>query len=818
MIQVRKIIIEEFRGIRKLEIDFKGKNFAVCGRNGTGKSGIVDALEFALTGNISRLSGEGMGSVSLKEHAPHVDSRSNPEKAKVILTVWIPSITKEVTITRTVKDYNIPTVSPETTEIKSILANVSNHPEFALSRRELIKYVISTPGDRAKEVQALLRFDKVENVRTVLQKVSNAAKKDITPLKQEKDESEKQLLVALGISDLKQSTIISAVNIKREVLGLDSILEMTSTTSIKDGLTTTSVDQNTVPKAQAIADIKSLKVAISELKADEVSKAIKTVSTQLVELNESSQTLTDMNRASFLKQAILFIDGESCPVCETPWSVTDLKDLINKKLSKFDAITKKRVSVEEGIEPLATKLSHLQSEILKVESYGNVLNPKIVNESLKNFRNLLGSKIIQLQNLLPISDTLAVLTNYGSIPDEVLTNINDIGNEIIKIPEPSTKDAAKEYLTISQERLDLFRSVSLRHKQAIDKSNLASKVFDTYAKSSTDFLNGIYKEVETEFSDLYRFINQDDESSFSAQLIPSIGKLGFDVDFYGRGFFPPGAYHSEGHQDGMGLCLYLALMKYLAGEYFTFAVLDDVLMSVDTGHRREVCKLLKEKFPNTQFILTTHDEVWLKHMIAFGLIQSKSSMHFRNWDVDNGPNEWSDIDIWNEIELNLKNNDVRAGASLLRHYLEFISAELCQNLRARVEFRGDGQFDLGDLITSATSQFNKLLLEAEKSALSWGKKDVAEEITKKRNAFSELITKTNINQWQTNVAIHYNAWANLQANDFRPVADAFHELIDAFHCKESNCNTMISVLPERGGRKVVKCACSTVNLNLELKK
>ena len=54
--------------------------------------------------------------------------------------------------------------------------------------------------------------------------------------------------------------------------------------------------------------------------------------------------------------------------------------------------------------------------------------------------------------------------------------------------------------------------------------------------------------------------------------------------------FPTGAYHSEGHQDGMGLCLYLALMKHISGKGFTLAVLDDVLMSVDSGHRREFAR------------------------------------------------------------------------------------------------------------------------------------------------------------------------------------------------------------------------------------
>jgi hypothetical protein len=135
-----------------------------------------------------------------------------------------------------------------------------------------------------------------------------------------------------------------------------------------------------------------------------------------------------------------------------------------------------------------------------------------------------------------------------------------------------------------------------------------------FGTSVKDALEAIYKEVEKRFIDLYRSVNNDDEGSFEAKLTPSLGKLGFDVDFYGRGFFPPGAYHSEGHQDGMGVCLYLALMGHLLGANFTFAVLDDVLMSVDAGHRREVCRLLNTQFPHTQFILTTHDDIWLRHM------------------------------------------------------------------------------------------------------------------------------------------------------------------------------------------------------------
>ena len=82
MIQVESISIREFRGIRDLTLDLKAKNFAVCGPNGTGKSGVVDALEFALTGTVSRLTGKGRGDISLAAHGPHVDRRSTPERSE----------------------------------------------------------------------------------------------------------------------------------------------------------------------------------------------------------------------------------------------------------------------------------------------------------------------------------------------------------------------------------------------------------------------------------------------------------------------------------------------------------------------------------------------------------------------------------------------------------------------------------------------------------------------------------------------------------------------------------------------------------------
>ena len=147
----------------------------------------------------------------------------------------------------------------------------------------------------------------------------------------------------------------------------------------------------------------------------------------------------------------------------------------------------------------------------------------------------------------------------------------------------------------------------------------------------------------------YRAINEDDEVKFTAKLTPSEGALDFAVNFYERGLFPPAAFHSEGHQDGMGVCLYLALMKRLFGDRFTIALLDDVVMSVDSGHRYQFCKLLKTHFPNTQFVITTHDRLWAEQMRSAGLVTAKTSLAFHSWTVDTGPLVESNEEIWDEI-------------------------------------------------------------------------------------------------------------------------------------------------------------------------
>jgi recombinational DNA repair ATPase RecF len=67
--------IRNIRGIRHLLLKPGGKNLVVWGPNGSGKSAVVDAIDFLLTGRVSRLVGEGTAGITLDEHGPHVDCK-----------------------------------------------------------------------------------------------------------------------------------------------------------------------------------------------------------------------------------------------------------------------------------------------------------------------------------------------------------------------------------------------------------------------------------------------------------------------------------------------------------------------------------------------------------------------------------------------------------------------------------------------------------------------------------------------------------------------------------------------------------------------
>ena len=235
MIQLERIQIEEFRGIRSIDLGLSSKSFVVYGPNGSGKSGIVDGIDFALTGSIARLTGEGTAGVTVQRHAPHVHKRDDPGAATVSLTVRNTDTGATAVLSRSVKNAAAFTLTPDTPEMRAALAEAMEHPELSLSRRELIKYIVAKPGERAAEVQALLKLDQIDSIRKSLKTASSKATAEERTAASEHRLAEQSFQQHLGLNSLLSTEVLREINARRTTLQLAALDDLTVDTDLMVG-------------------------------------------------------------------------------------------------------------------------------------------------------------------------------------------------------------------------------------------------------------------------------------------------------------------------------------------------------------------------------------------------------------------------------------------------------------------------------------------------------------------------------------------------------------------------------------------------------
>lgn len=816
MIKVQSLHIENFRGIKSLQLTFNGENLAVKGANGSGKSGVIDAVEFGLTGNITRLTGVGSSGVTVKSHAPHVDCKDNPEKAKVVLNLSLPTGTK-FSIERNVATASRPTLTPDTEETKKALTYIQSHPEFSLSRKEILKFVLTEPGKRAKEVQSLLKLDAIDKNRAVLQTNANTASKEEKNAKINFDKSVTDLLSHLKISELSKELVLNAANERRTLLGLSNLADLTPDVKLSEGIASDPKDpKKSIPRADAITKLQNV-MKFLEGKTVPISEQVKKAEEAIKILQTNPAVLKSLARQNLFESGVPLVGGDDCPLCDLEWEQEELIKHLKEKIEKNKAAAITKSIIETGVSQRSTTIRALGTELEQFSKYATLLGLDAENKTLlEDVRKLqeIETKLGRAIENLELSET-ALKTPHAIADLSALSALKNVLAAIEKLPDVSAEEAAKQYLVIADERLANYRKVKSAHDLSTKNEAISLTILKHFVDASETKLSNLYDQVQNDFARFYRELNKEDEANFSALLKPNQGVLNFEVDFYGRGPFPPNAYHSEGHQDSMGLCLYFALSKKLLGNSFSICLLDDVLMSVDSGHRREVCKLLKTEFPNTQFILTTHDEVWSKQLTLEGLIKGKNLLQFRKWTVNDGPAAWDFTEVWTEIESDLKNGRVSDASAGLRRYLEFLMSELAFKLRASTEARPSSNYDLGELMPAVASRIKGLLKKANDAANSWNQKDIVEKVSALSSDFGAKYTATNAEQWAVNATVHYNEWADLSPEDFSKVLETFKSWIATLQCV--GCKSWLYVSPIKGQPDTIRCDCGTINFNLKSK-
>ncbi len=814
--RVVELEICNVRGIPSLLLRPDVNNFVVWGPNGSGKSAVVDAIDFLLTGRVSRLTGPGTGGITLSKHGPHIDHK--PEEATVRAVVQLPGVTEPVEITRCMADPgNLHSSKPSPPSLQPVMA-LARRGQHVLTRRDILKYITAEAGTRAEQIQELLNITEIEDIRKALVRVHNDLDKEREAAKRSVDMAKGLVNATVREQTYREDIVLQFANQSRAALGGQPISHLRSA-ELKAALAPPTV----APADEAInvtlleKDIQNLRSLTSPQNQVQLGKNDERIRSLIAEVRSDPLLLRALSRLKLTELGIDLIDETgSCPLCDTPWPPGALREYLEKRLSTAQDAAQRQARITELSANISSSVNAAIPSAQKLVDAARLLALK---DQLPPLR-------LWLANLQALSAALSPAverypdTRFGPhdvrrmlAPDnllELLESIHSVAKA--KYPEATPEQTAWDSLTRLEENLKALERAQDQLAAADLSYRRAAILLKSFLQARDTVLGALYEDIRDRFVELYRQLHGPDEDKFTARL-ESVGPaLNLEVDFYGRGTHPPHALHSEGHQDSMGLCLYLALAERLTEGLIDLLILDDVVMSVDADHRRQVCHVLATSFPNRQFLITTHDKTWANQLTTEGVVSRAQTAEFYNWNIDTGPQVSCAADMWQRIEEDLQRNDVPPAAHRLRRGLEEFFGMVCQDLHSPITCKLNARWDLGDFLPSAMGQFRKLLRQAKNAAQSWGDQDRLEALKEFDSTVGPICTRTNAEQWAVNRNVHYDSWSDFSPNDFRPVVAAFQDLCGLFVCP--SCGGMLRLALAGVAPASVRCKCGAVDWNL----
>lgn len=645
-ISLESLTVQAFRGIPdERTFEFDGRDVVLHGPNGSGKSTVLQAIEFLLTGSISAFHGSGTGDIRITEHVPN--RRADPDDTEVKAT-FEDADGDEFRVHRRFANRNTLVAERRPPEFRALL-EVAEQGLLLLTREELLELVITTPADRRDQIYRLLNTSGVDERRRQLKRLARRANEERDIRQDRRREAARRITDVVGRSEdavgrdgdddvLNTDDLGRVVNRHRRNLGGDSISSIDNCDTFREGIASP-VEQASHPLQRS--DVRSALHQSREWFADasEYEERLHELRGEIRALQADSAALSSLSELELVKRGREIVDETTteCPLCGTTWDGRDLADEIDRRFERLNRIDRR----VETIRDTSTEIRRALKRVISILSA--VIEP-LADTEVESDRAPLRRYLDTLEGVRDEMGRDLLGDIDGVDPDRfdvVLTNedaeeaVSALETEAESLPARSEIEECWEDLKVLHDAYRDWRSATKEraaYQRAATELDAARRAF---LAARDDVLDEIYGTVNDRFAELYRAINPD-EGTFDPELSQTDTGVAFRVDFYDTGEHPPNALHSEGHQDLMGICLFLALADRLSPLERTSVLLDDVVMAVDSDHRARVAEVLADELDERfQFVVTTREDEWAQQLRTAGAAQQ--SIEFEDWTLNRGP-------------------------------------------------------------------------------------------------------------------------------------------------------------------------------------
>lgn len=797
MLKIKKIAIQNFRGISHLlEFNFKKgyqlTSIALYGKNGSGKSSIVDAWEWFYNLKISYLAREDVGEKDYphklsKGQNCYIDLEFDNENIQNIKCIF-----NCLKITQPIISGNY-----------QLFQEFSPHPSY-LRYRDLQQFIYYTKAQKYEYLARYLGFDNALKIQNDLNTYNNSLEVRINDLNRSLTDRKVKIKNIIKNYDLIDSDIIEFANIISRKHKLEIISDLYS---IKIIIKKLSDLVNEDPKTKELSECKEF---LRKLNSFFPISSIKK------NANELDATFTDLKTdESNVKKIILITLYESglealkdledkniCPLCDGRFE----GDLIEHIKSKHSVLEKIKSQKDKLVTLQNSLKSNLESILRKISEFES-FEAEFIEEKIKPFSD----KIKKLKTLIQKDKNILYLDLIGleklefkkysfvEAIEDIITYEKKIEDSITKRKDELEKDDSRKELADDYSNIkNLFNeyleySISLKNFEFMEKMKEDFvEIFEKYKEWIKAEIQSAFDKINSNVIEYFSILESDNPYLNNPQikLISEKSKaVELEIEFVGEKLSPAYRLLSESQVNSFGLSIFLAAIKNFNSS-FKFIILDDVVNSFDAFKRPRIIDLIKKHFPDFQFLILTHDKIWFDRIQR--TFPQWNRLHFYGWDYSTGPKVQVSKSIFEEIEENLeKDHAISAGQSFGR-YLEWILQEINQSIETPIKFKIDNQHTLIELFEPLKKRFKDKL-----------------KIKDRTHKLIELLEEFDTQTSFRNFCMHWkNVEAELTTEEINEIFEKWKQIESLIYCDE--CNTF-SLYDNK--LQSLKCRCGIVNLN-----
>ena len=792
--KIKYVSIKGLRGIRKqINLNLNGKSILLYGDNGTGKSSITDAFEWFYFDKVEHLSNEEIGRDG--KEALRNTYLTDIEPTTMKLELSLNSLSSEKSLNIQKGKLTTDVSNSEETYLQYI-AN-SQEDNLLLRYQNLRDFVDYRKTDKLKYFSDIIGFSEVTKVKDVIKKTFNAIKSEIKNGGYENQIQTQQSTLLLNIG----------ANIYSEIQLFEKLNDLIK--PLNTGIT--------------INQFKDIETLIEKIKKPTDNKVIEKLnflqncSDLLTNINKDKVIINDQYLKYFKEFEILFEDVETikqkifeellntgkqlisqkyyvediCPLClqnkDRLKLISEIEErlkvieLSKQKLTAFERI---HLDTKQLIENWLRQLDQTLTEKLLIEEDNLELKKSI--EAFKSkfsiFQSQINIKLLAGKRILTIDDIKLIDSDF-----DYITNINE---EIFSIKETLKKDNSSDTrvkVEFARNAFNQIKELQAKLQKLNSQKDNIEIIYNAFARRQKDGLESFLNNFSSVINEYYQFMNFD-EVFKDLKIIPiedeeELKGITIQFKFNDKEVTPLQKYFSESHLNCYGLAFFLASVKAFNKEN-EFVILDDIISSFDTNHRKRFADLIFEKFSDYQIILLTHESEWYEYIKT--LAKGRGwLLNTINWNEENGTHiEESSSDIRERIEKNIKNNIETNLGNDIRIYLEHFLKQICYNLEVKVKYLPN---DINE------KRMAPEMLNALKS-----------KINKHSKALIERTSNSNI---IGNLLSHDNKFSS-KIGDLKAFWKDILDLENLFLCDDQACNNrIVSFKNFDAVNKKIRCSC-----------